>query len=479
MVAAYLAIALLVPLVPLLTAWRYAFAPGGGPLLLVSFALFLGVPMKVAYTYLFASDLSAPWFQRPDSALEYALVYILLFMVLVSVGYALGMRREERFDARPVLRAQAIGPQATLVLLVVSVAMFAIVLVLLQSRKHGFSDLTDLLTFEKIADLNRSKLDMISRVEGFGKSYAFIFAFLGVIWFSFIVIVCSSLSDNRTRSHVAAVLILLALVLFESLIRGKRLSLINILLFFVIACYIVRGHISTKMWAGLAITFPVMFGVFTAMSVFRHFGADSGGIGLQQAADIAFMHVFRSTYFTDINNLATIMWRMEDHELLMGESFTRLVTSFIPREFWPDKPAISVGIFVRTEIYGVGRALGGINTPLPTEAYLNFGWGGVFVGVVYGFALRRFEVWCLSVRNVERYGSAWLYIFVVLPVTWVMMQSSFALAMTGAIVATVMALAIGIPAAMSARRREQPHGAASMGPTQIGRGGDGISTPAE
>lgn len=66
-----------------------------------------------------------------------------------------------------------------------------------------------------------------------------------------------------------------------------------------------------------------------------------------------------------------------------GESYT-ILSKFIPRFFWPDKPEENMGYKFGTR-YGILSQYNfstSMNTPMVTEMYMNFGYYGIVIGMI-------------------------------------------------------------------------------------------------
>jgi hypothetical protein len=63
---------------------------------------------------------------------------------------------------------------------------------------------------------------------------------------------------------------------------------------------------------------------------------------------------------------------------------------FIPRSVWPAKPTLSIGRWYAATVLGWGPGMSEAAVTVPGDLYLNFGIGGVFVGMLaYGLVLRQ------------------------------------------------------------------------------------------
>jgi hypothetical protein len=117
-----------------------------------------------------------------------------------------------------------------------------------------------------------------------------------------------------------------------------------------------------------------------------------------------------------INQLTQVVRVVEEDGFLQGQTLDYLGVAFIPRVLWPEKPTIAKGAWFALRIGQAnltpsGDIVNSINMTIPGELYLNFGWMGVFVGLVlFGAVIAilwsRTDFWRDS-RNVL--GSAYGY----------------------------------------------------------------------
>ncbi|WP_280369519.1 O-antigen polymerase [Pseudomonas sp. BN411] len=108
---------------------------------------------------------------------------------------------------------------------------------------------------------------------------------------------------------------------------------------------------------------------------------------------------------TTYGNQEILLWlSSNDHDFLLGKTFFAAALGMVPRSFWPGKP-LGGGPALRNMIYPGSYDLeGGANltsytTGLPVESYMNFGWFGVFVGLLFGAglaAIARLLLWAKS-----------------------------------------------------------------------------------
>lgn len=88
--------------------------------------------------------------------------------------------------------------------------------------------------------------------------------------------------------------------------------------------------------------------------------------------------------------------RRQDY--LYGKTYAYVLPQLIPRLLWPDKPKAHIATYELSIYYGLQDAEQTSTTSiafgLVTEAYANFGlWGAVTLGVLWGFWLKKFQIW--------------------------------------------------------------------------------------
>ena len=109
-----------------------------------------------------------------------------------------------------------------------------------------------------------------------------------------------------------------------------------------------------------------------------------------------------------------------------GESYLPLLTKFIPRLIWSDKPTENMGkLFgVRYGVISVFNTRTSINAPIIPEFYINFGYGGIylgclFLGFFFAFLSRLFN------SNAVSYSSKIIGMAIIFPL--VIWESNFSL----------------------------------------------------
>lgn len=126
-----------------------------------------------------------------------------------------------------------------------------------------------------------------------------------------------------------------------------------------------------------------------------------------------------------LGNNENLLWLMSNPgstDTLYGTTFAAAATGFIPRTLWPDKP-LGGGPALRNFIVpgsydlSTGVNLTSFTTGLPVEAYMNFGFWGVALGLLYGLALSFLAGLLLRVKTVYGVGLWVLFLHIGLVLT--------------------------------------------------------------
>ncbi|WP_188434365.1 O-antigen polysaccharide polymerase Wzy [Halopseudomonas salina] len=84
--------------------------------------------------------------------------------------------------------------------------------------------------------------------------------------------------------------------------------------------------------------------------------------------------------FVDLARTSIIIANVpEKMDYLYGTSLISWITAPIPRVIWPEKPNVSLGPSVRSEIYGLPTLNNGFPPGIVAEGYMNFGYIGLII----------------------------------------------------------------------------------------------------
>ena len=407
-------LATLCTVLPLWLGQRYGLVGLVSPMHLLSYFCLFGFLLKTV-VYAGAPELAFyrrfvdnPWGDQLGA------LYLALFIVMMCLGYRLACRSARKADSIAAFRIVAVGVSRRSVL---SAAAFAItlgtIMIILRARGLNALDLAAL------AGLNSAKQINVN-VDGVGATLAGVKTFFVVPKFAFILLLAHAIvSKQRTGAAFAAVLG--GLLVLIALVSGDRFELVELAIF----------TLTTAMLAGVRIKGGhVIFGLICLgglavvsgyMTALRH--GDEGHSLLQQ--------IVGSTYFLDINAAVMVTDRVRPAAYLLGDSYTWWTFGWIPRAFWLDKPAIDLGVFFKQSVMDVHTG-GAFNVTGPGEAFINFGWGGVLVGLMLGWIYRKCEVFLLSAKATLRWGAAFLYPMLLYPFIQATLQSSFSAFIVGA-----------------------------------------------
>lgn len=450
---------IIIPLIPLITGRYLSIAPLGGPLAIVSLQLFLGVTVKSIYLanshHLFSTK---AWLQRSNDSFEQAIIFMSLFSFLLCLGYWLGTKYERNINLLKAKSKLSFSPviltkkgSFKLLIIAVAISLFACFLYLKQRGLLGLS------LFSLLINANVSKVTQIEGLKNanFGATFGFITQFFFVTQVYLLIFFSNLLIFPKSKLFRTGFISLLILCLFQILITGKRNAILGLIFpLILIAKMSMKQRVGSNTDAKqkkqkvsskiIILIIPVSIMVFCFITYVR--GGFEGNLNF----DILFSFdnllepVLESTYFTDVNILASIIEKMNSRsvDFMMGKSYMSTIYGFIPRFIWSDKPAISLGIFVKNEIFGLRGTLGGIPPTMPGEAFINFGWLGLIVPFIYGFALRKFEYLTLKASSGRSSIGFYLYTLLIFTLTWSLMQSSFSIIINGAVSSLLLTLLV-------------------------------------
>ena len=419
-----IALAALCTLLPFWIAARQGLVPWVSPLHLLGYFCAFGFLAKVA-AYAISPDLAfyARFDPAPGAALRGA-IYLALFIMLICLGYLLACRPQPAAARIIAARGVASGVQHLGVLVAIALAVTVLtMLLILRARGAGIGD-TGL-----IAALNRSKQINVN-ADGVGATLAGIKTLFVIPRFAFVLCLAQCLLHPRP-ALVAMTLALLAALLGIALISGDRFELVELGIY-ALATHAVLGlRLGWRQAAfglGLAISVVLLSGYMTQLRL----GVD-GPVILRQ--------IIGSTYFLDINVAVMVTGHVTPAQMLLGESYGWWAFGWVPRDIWPDKPAIDLGVYFKREVMGIATG-GAFNVTGPGEAFINFSWAGLAVAPALGWLFRAGEAFLLDARRVAHSGSAFLYPILFCPFVQACLQSSFSAFVVGAAAQLVLILGI-------------------------------------
>lgn len=415
---------------------RYAVVPAVSPMHIVGYMALFGIFTKTVFFTIFSGEMYFFSFYIADQSVIAAYLYIAVFIWMICLGYVVAINGDHGSAVlkSAQLAVVKIRNPKTLAVIALGVAL-AVVSQMLAVR--GLGGVTDALSLETIDALNSSKIVRIDGVDGFGASYSVFRIFLFLPTMVSLVFLARYIKTNSRKDLIILVAALL-LDVFLTVLEGKRFGLVMIILNVVTICVLldVKISIGTAMRSILAGIAMLM--IFGLMSNLR--ANQTSNFDLKDDANNAIQQIFGSTYFLDINVPILILARASESEFLWGSSYTYWTYAWVPRQIWEAKPATTLGPYVKQEILGIYGTIGGVNPTGPGEAYLNFGWIGVFVGLGLGYAYRRLEEYFLSENGLQNRAGLWSYPLVASPFIVGTLQSSFSSTLTALAITHVLIL---------------------------------------
>ena len=396
---------------PLWMGQRYGVLPLVSPLHLVAYFCAFGFLVK-AVVYPLHPDWA--FYRRfigdPEAGLVGA-VYLALFVLTLCLGYRLAvggavMRHPAglaRVSAKGVVRREALFVLA----FAVAALTFAAIL-----RARGVSGLSP----DLLQRLNTDKQIDVS-AAGIGATLAGVKTFFVVPKCAFVLLLGYGLAQgDRLALWQSAVLA--GLLVLIALVSGDRFELVELLAYGSLTYLILGGPVRARAVLRAIACAAVVLCLSAYMTALR--GSEAGL--LQQ--------IVGSTYFLDYNAAVMVTANLGASQMLWGESYGWWGFGWVPRAWWPDKPAIDLGVYFKREVMGVATG-GAYNVTGPGEAFINFGWWGLAVAPLLGAVYRWCEVVLLSPAGLLR-GSAVVYPLIFYPFVQATLQSSFSAFVVGA-----------------------------------------------
>lgn len=435
----FLLISAVIVVVPWLTARRYGLLPWVSPLHIVSYFALFGVLLKTI-VYIFAPDvLMFSRFITHQSAILSGYLFLSGFVFFISLGYVAGVRRRTVPQLQELTTRAIWQVRNPWLWTAVSIAIFLLAALSILSAR-GFSGISALFSTHTLYELNTQKIARIDNVNGFGNGFAALKSFFIIPTFAFMVWLSRQIARPAPQRLIMALLTGL-IVVFSIIFQAKRMELADLLIYYLCLHVLLGYRVRAKMLLKLMVAFIAIFLLFVVMTTLR---ATKGGLDNAEFALLEpLLQIGGSTYFLDLNMPIVLFDRAGSYEHFGGASYFYWVFGWIPRSFWVDKPAITLGPYVKQTIFGLYGSIGGINPTGPGEAILNFGWAGMLVGAPLGWIYRRLEEYLLKPRTLSRKGGVWLYPLVFYPFIQGTLQSSFSATLIGAVTSFVL-LRVGL-----------------------------------
>ncbi len=418
---------------PFWLAQRYGAVHLVSPLHLLSYFTCFGVFLKTIYLLAFDGRLFYAGFVSSDSSVVDGFLYVAIFVLAICAGYVASVRRRWTIDRAVAIESAARVLRPRLIMAVGAGVTGFVLLEMLSVR--GLGGLTSAFSLATLDALNSSKVLKIEGVEGYGASGAALRTFLFIPALALAVYI-ARYTIFRRRADLWPLLALTALNFFIPVLEGKRFGLVDTLALFVFVPSLLGRRFSFGSLAKAILGAVLVFSLFVMMTSFRAHKQATESVVFDPWPAVE--QVLSSTYFLDVNVPIVILDRSLPEERFWGATYMYWTFAWVPRQFWPDKPAVSIGPYVKQEVFGIGGTIGGFNPTGPGEAFLNFGWGGIAVGFVLGALFRWLEWYFLSPVGLRTRAGLWAYPLVFFPLFTGVVQSSFSASLVSAVVVLVV-----------------------------------------
>ncbi len=192
-------------------------------------------------------------------------------------------------------------------------------------------------------------------------------------------------------------LILTVMTAFNAILFSYlRMEIILPILVFILSYFI--GSNSLKSFFSVKFI-PVLFLVFLFLSFFSIFGEQRSNlsVGISRLTEFNDNSSNKFVYEMDeeeklspferssnIAQVSAVVGLTESNGYYKGLASSPLIAAFIPRVFWPEKPAIALGVWFAVEIGAASETEdwynNSINMTIPGNLFLDFGWIGLLLG---------------------------------------------------------------------------------------------------
>ncbi|MGV8833392.1 MAG: O-antigen polymerase [Devosia sp.] len=189
------------------------------------------------------------------------------------------------------------------------------------------------------------------------------------------------ISERRRTEYALYAAVFLALTTLVGFISSSRTSIVYTIASVLICAY----YYKRVSWRAIFLVSVLTVSVVAGLGVLRAQNSNNTG----QYETIADLVLGTGNGFDAVRTSALIARVPERHDFLYGSSYLSLLTGMIPRSVWPDKPSISLGPWVKSELYGLRTQNNGWPPGMVAEAYFNFGYTGIpLVMFLFGAGLR-------------------------------------------------------------------------------------------
>jgi oligosaccharide repeat unit polymerase len=243
--------------------------------------------------------------------------------------------------------------------------------------------------------------------------------------------------------------IVLALVLFASsallpIITSSRMQVLIV----IINCMAI-GYLARRIKVAYVVPAVLLLGLIAmTMEDLRTIGSSGA-----EAEGTIVDTVVGSGNFFDLARTTALIDRVPDRvEHLYGSSYLGFFTAPVPRTIWPEKPMVSLGPWVRSEVFGLWTRNNGWPPNIVGEAHINFGKIGMLViCFIYGMFIR-FVYNCFE----EHLGKAIIPSVIYVVMFWPFNVQMFGLNFSQGLMTTLMAVVPAIVFIAVAAERTAP-----------------------
>ncbi len=362
------------------------------PMTLVAISVFIGTTLRAVYMAFLPQNYPTVYFLIGDmrySTLAVAELIVPFSLAAFVVGYVIWNKRVpiERFRAFKT----EVWPSGRTYLAVIVLTFLGLASTLILIKASGAS-------FTSLATMSEKRTLDFSDLGGTQSSHAgYLRLLIGCLTVGTLMLYAkwSVRTDNQGRFlkfgfiRTVAITVLCLLCMIWPVVSSSRTDVVQIVFSLMIIHVYLRNRGSLKRFLRLGITVLVFaLAILVFMGAWRSLG-QRGKVDTSSGTQLFFDKTLGSGNFFPAERTGYILTHYQNLDFFYGSTYVAWMASPIPKTIWPDRPTLSLGLYVKDQIYQRRTALNGYPPAMLGEAYINFGYPGlIFMPFLLGMLLK-------------------------------------------------------------------------------------------
>lgn len=246
------------------------------------------------------------------------------------------------------------------------------------------------------------------------KKVLFMFPFAGIILSFHYLKKKNKITNNTIIIFLSLILFMVFLFWFKNPFTEKRNALGPIYLSLVFLFYPKIFSNNTKT---LSVLFFIMIILFPISSMLTHTDAtfsqilNNPNVLLAETKYSGIVKTFNTLHYDAFANLNATIGYVYENGLSYGFQLLSALLFFVPRSIWVSKPLSTGQLIGEDLIDNYGFNFSNLSNPLVSEAYINFGYLGIFFfAVIFSYVLVKMLHWLKSENELKKIMSFYLAI---------------------------------------------------------------------